>query len=644
MDEQTATLGAACRERDGVLAGSILKLAVAIKPTFAINEKPVSWMIPTNRDLWRFRAPLSADEIRRTERWLATARVALTVVALVTLLMEPARGFTYSGLLKWLLIVYLAHAVVVLLLLRARPRSTRAFRLVVHAIDILWPVLISMFAPAQGGPFFLFFVFVMAAAAYRWGLWETVSTAAAAVALLWVEAYALRAVLGRMGGFALRLAHFGVTIRDLEPQQLVMSSVYLLVLGFLLGSMAENQKKIRAERAVITRVLSSTRVEAGLTGTMQLILGEVMSIYGARRVLSASQEANSYRVFLAEMNHNATSQQALRWHEAGPGGEPGYIFESDADAIYAARSARGFDTVLLDRQGVRLRNGDLKFLDTLGRVETFDAMASVAFLFGKEWQGRVFVFDPQMMGDPEEGLRFLKEFAQQVGPAVYNVYLMRRLRERAGALERARFARELHDGAIQSLIAVEMQLDVLRRQSGTQVPVVNEELGRIQKLLREEVLKLRELMQEMKSFEVNADRLLGFISDTVERFKRETGISAVFVSEMERIELPQKVCRELARIVQESLVNVRKHSGARNVLVRLALRAGNLQLTVEDDGRGFPFSGRMSETDLEASGKGPAVIRERVRLLAGELTIESNPGHGARLEVKIPPAGKASVL
>jgi signal transduction histidine kinase len=126
-------------------------------------------------------------------------------------------------------------------------------------------------------------------------------------------------------------------------------------------------------------------------------------------------------------------------------------------------------------------------------------------------------------GRPEEELRFLQEFAQQVAPAIYNVYLMRRLRERAGALERARFARELHDGAIQSLIAVEMQLDVLRRQSGTQAPVVNTELGRIQKLLREEVLKLRELMQAMKSFEVDADRLLGFISDTVERFRRETG-------------------------------------------------------------------------------------------------------------------------
>ena len=602
-------------------------------------------MIPRYRDLWRFRAPLSAGEIRRTERWLASARVALTIAAELTLWMQPVRGLAYSRWLNWLLTVYLVHAVVVMLLVRFRPQSTTAFRLVVHAVDILWPVLISLFATAQRGPFFLFFVFVMVAAAYRWGLWETVGTAATAVALLWAEAFAVRAGLERAADQWLQVAHLprlGVSVRELDPQQLFMFSSYLIVLGFLLGSMAENQKKVRAERAVITRVLSSTRVEAGLTGTMLQILGEVMSIYGASRVLSASQERHSYRVFLAEVSQGAESTKALRWREALPESEKAYLFDSPADAIYASRRAKGFHTVFLDHNGGRLRDASTEFLDALARVEKFDAMVSVALLFGTEWSGRVFLFDPAMMGEPEEELRFLQEFAQQVGPAIYNVYLMRRLRERAGALERARFARELHDGAIQSLIAVEMQLDVLRRQSGTQAPVVNAELGRIQKLLREEVLKLRELMQAMKSFEVDADRLPGFISDTVERFRRETGIAAEFVSELERVDFAPRVCRELARIVQESLVNVRKHSGAHHVLVRLAQRAGNLQLTVEDDGKGFSFSGRLSDAELETTGKGPAVIRERVRLLAGELTIESTPGHGARLEVRIPPARKAN--
>src|SRR5208282_664244 len=147
--------------------------------------------------------------------------------------MEPARGFAYPRWLYWLLTVYLAHAVVVLLLVRFRPQSTKAFRLVVHAADILWPVLISLFVPAQRGQFFLFFVFVMAAAAYRWGLWATVATAATAVALLEAEAFAVRTGLEPAADRWLQQLHMaplGLSVRELDPQQLFMSSVYLIVL------------------------------------------------------------------------------------------------------------------------------------------------------------------------------------------------------------------------------------------------------------------------------------------------------------------------------------------------------------------------------------------------------------------------------
>jgi signal transduction histidine kinase len=604
---------------------------------------PLSARLSLHRDWWRFRAPLSAGEIRRTERWLATARVALSIAAIVALWMEPKSGFAYSRWLYWLLTVYLVHGVVVMLLLRFRHESTPNFRLVVHSIDILWPALIAIFTTAQAGPFFLFFVFVMTAAAYRWGLWETVGTAAAMVVLLWAETLLVRAGLEKLADRWLAffyLPPLGLSLRHLDLQQPFMTSAYLMVLGLLLGYMSENQKRLRAERAVITRVLGSTRVEAGLTGTLETILGEMLNMYAAERVLTASQEVNSYRVFLGEIGRASDGLGPLRWREATPETEAAYHLDSQADALYAKRNNGAHDALILDRSGRRLREIPPAFLDDFSRIVPFRSLAAVTFAFGREWSGRIFLINPETMGDREEELRFLQEFAQQVGPAVHNVYLMRRLRQRAGALERGRFARELHDGAIQSLIAVEMQLDVLRRQAAQQAPAVNTELSRIQQLLREEVLKLRELMQEMKSFEVDSDRLLAFLSDTVERFRRETGVSAEFISEIKEVELPQKVCRELARIVQESLVNVRKHSGAHNVLVRLARRGGAFQLSIEDDGKGFPFSGTLSESELD--GKGPVVIRDRVRLLAGQLTIESNPGHGARLEVRIPPARQTS--
>jgi signal transduction histidine kinase len=261
-------------------------------------------------------------------------------------------------------------------------------------------------------------------------------------------------------------------------------------------------------------------------------------------------------------------------------------------------------------------------------------------MFGGEWRGRVFVFEPSWKGDTQEELRSLLDLLRQVGPAVYNVYLMHRLRRRAGAAERARFARELHDGAVQSLIAVEMQVDVLKRQAESTPQVVSGELGRIQGLLREEVLKLRELMQQMKSIDVDSRRFLSVVNDTVERFERETGISARFVTDIDKLEMPDRVCRELLRIVQEGLVNVRKHSRARHALVRLGSNPTQWTLTMEDDGKGFSFSGRLSQDELDQMGKGPTIIKERVRLIAGALTVESSPGTGTRLEVKVPRSGE----
>jgi signal transduction histidine kinase len=88
--------------------------------------------------------------------------------------------------------------------------------------------------------------------------------------------------------------------------------------------------------------------------------------------------------------------------------------------------------------------------------------------------------------------------------------------------------------------------------------------------------------------------------------------------------------------VQEGLANVRKHSGARHVLVRAAAADGRLKLSIEDDGRGFPFSGRLSQPELTAVRQGPVVIMERVRELGGEISVESRPGHGARVDVAVP--------
>jgi signal transduction histidine kinase len=290
----------------------------------------------------------------------------------------------------------------------------------------------------------------------------------------------------------------------------------------------------------------------------------------------------------------------------------------------------------LNSDGIRIRKVDPSFFGPLLAEHPFRSVLAVALTSSEDWAGRLFLFEPRLPGDREEALRYLLELARQVTPAVTNVYLLRRLRQRAGAIERAHVARELHDGAVQSLISVEMQVDVLRRQAETQPEKMQGELSRIQQLLREEVLKLRDLMQQMKPLTVDPRSLPGFLKDTVAKFERETGISAEFACADAEIALPPRSCRELARIVQEGLVNIRKHSHAHHVVVQVGSENGNCRTTIEDDGRGFDFSGRMSHAELDANHKGPVVIKERVRSVEGHLTIESIPGKGSHLEVLIP--------
>lgn len=572
------------------------------------------------KKLWHRRASATPGERRRIERWLATSRVFLASAALFAMWFRAADASSYTATAYVVVTIYLAFSVAVMLFFRYRRDSSQYFVLFVHAADTIWPALIAVFSTARSSPFFLFFFFSLLAAAYRWGLLETLVTGLAAVLFPVVEAFLLT-----------HLHLVSVIPPELDSSRLFERAIALLVMALLLGYLGEQQKQLRAEKTVITTMLGRARVEAGMTATLQAVLHDIGQLYEVRSVRIAALESKGFRMFAGVL----ADGKPFHWLNATVLDREKYLFEMPAVVWYAERASSVWSVTGIDRNGNRLKNLPGAFVTQLGTEAGAVSLAGVDFTFGEEWTGRIFLDDPLNFSGSEEELRFLRELLDQVGPAVYNVFLLRRLRQRAGAVERARVARELHDGAVQSLIAMEMQVDILRRQAETKASSFAGELGRIQGLLREEVLKLRELMQQMKSLDVDGKRLPAFLAETVERFQRETGIQASFLSEVEDAGQPPRVCRELARITQEALVNVRKHSQAKHVLVRLGATNGSCKLTVEDDGRGFDFSGRMSQNEMEARRKGPGVIKERVRFIDGELTIESNPGEGARLEVSV---------
>ena len=564
-------------------------------------------------------------EAARVESVLAQARACVVFFCLVAIAVRPASA-GHVALARGLVIAYLFQSLALLFVLRARG-SVPVPGPVVALLDLAWAAAISLVTGGPNSPFFGLFVFAILSAAYRWGLRATLASAAITVCVLLGQL--LVVTLGGSAGASLLRG-------PVEFDLVITRCAYVLIGAFLLGYMAQTEKDLRTESAAIARLVVKVRAEAGLAGTLEQVSRELLALFGARRLLLVMHGVRTQRLFLWEAEPGSLAADVTsRSRELDPAYRDIYLFPAPQAWVAVRREGMTPGLTAVDPEGRKLRGtaGGVLPPAFLERCP-FGSLLAVSLTFREEWEDRVYLLDPARVGLRE--LRLLQAFVRQAGPTIYNVYLLGRLRARVRTVERARVARDLHDGVIQSLIGLEMEVDALRRDSGTPSGRLSERLGELQQVLRAEVAGLRELMLRMKPLYLDPHRLPEYLVDLVDRFRRETGIAAHFSCELDEVALRPRVCTELARIVQEALANVRKHSAARNVLVRFDVTSSHWKLSIDDDGCGFRFSGRLSLAELDAGRLGPMVIKERVRSVGGQLTIESSPGKGSRLEITLP--------
>jgi signal transduction histidine kinase len=201
--------------------------------------------------------------------------------------------------------------------------------------------------------------------------------------------------------------------------------------------------------------------------------------------------------------------------------------------------------------------------------------------------------------------------------------------------ERQRMAHDFHDGPLQSFISFQMRLEIIKKLLARDVESAAAELRQLQDLCRSQVGELRGFVRSMRPAEEGVS-LSASLSRMVEQFQRETGISATFLADDFPDLAETEVSLELLQIVRETLNNIHKHSGASRLAVSISKREQRLEISAEDNGGGFPFSGTFNLEELELLRLGPVSIKRRVRMLGGEMQIESKPGHGASLQIRIP--------
>jgi signal transduction histidine kinase len=213
--------------------------------------------------------------------------------------------------------------------------------------------------------------------------------------------------------------------------------------------------------------------------------------------------------------------------------------------------------------------------------------------------------------------------------------IVRSQAEGAREAERERIAADFHDGPLQNFISFQMRLEILRKLMARDVKAAAEELAQLQDLCRNQVTELRHFVRSMRPVDEGVS-LSASLSRMVEQFQRDTGISATFSSAEFNDPSETEVSLELLQIVRETLNNIQKHSGASRVAISVSKRGQRLEVKAEDNGGGFPFSGSFSLDELELLRMGPVSIKRRVKMLGGELQLESRPGRGASIEIRVP--------
>ncbi|MFI5562377.1 PAS domain S-box protein [Amycolatopsis japonica] len=207
---------------------------------------------------------------------------------------------------------------------------------------------------------------------------------------------------------------------------------------------------------------------------------------------------------------------------------------------------------------------------------------------------------------------------------------------RAQETERRRIAWDVHDDSIQSMIAVSMRLQMLAAQRRDPA------LMQLDEAIQGAIRRLRILVAQLRPPALNDEDLVASVRDYLDEVVAGWGLDCTLRHDLAAKPPPDLVVTAF-RILQEALVNVRKHANARTVVVSLTGRDGGLLVKVVDDGDGLKPDGENAHETLSGEHIGMASMRERAEAAQGWFRISSRPGEGTSVAFWIPlgPPGPA---
>jgi PAS domain S-box-containing protein len=206
--------------------------------------------------------------------------------------------------------------------------------------------------------------------------------------------------------------------------------------------------------------------------------------------------------------------------------------------------------------------------------------------------------------------------------------------------ERQMLSRELHDTVAQDLSVAKMTCDVIYNEKLNNRPMEIRHIQDISGVLNKTIQGVRNMAYELRPPGLENLGLVETIYRFCEEFTQMWGLPVDFqAAGLKNLKLDYGIQINLYRLVQEGLTNIRKHAAADQVTVRLAAAFPNIILRVEDNGRGFDVQARSAAIGQEKR-MGLRSMQERATLLNGEMKLQSKPGQGTKVFIKLPFAEK----
>jgi signal transduction histidine kinase len=197
--------------------------------------------------------------------------------------------------------------------------------------------------------------------------------------------------------------------------------------------------------------------------------------------------------------------------------------------------------------------------------------------------------------------------------------------------ERSWIALELHDDINQRLAGVMLQLSLLRKGLPTSMDTAQKGLTAANKHLKELITDMQAMSHRIYSPSLKHIGLAHAAEGLCREFSAVQEIDIQFHSDNIPSDLPEDISLCMFRVLQEALQNVAKHSGARRGQVLLIEKPDTIELTIADEGNGFRADG-----PLVRRGPGLLSMKERLKLVNGEISVDSEPGRGTVIHARAP--------